>query len=251
MIDIHVHILPGLDDGPADWDTAVEMCRIAAADGIATLVATPHIQEGVYMPERAAIRDRIEELRRRVAGIVAIEILEGADVHYSHDLPEQVRAGRIPLINGKRYLLLELPVNSVPPNLPEVVFQLRASGTIPILTHPERNTALQGREDQIEEMVRAGACVQISAMSLLGQFGSAAQRSANRMLKRGMVHCLATDAHSIKDRAPRLSPAVARAGRIVGERAARAMVCDIPARIIAGDDIDASLLRPDKRRFFF
>ncbi len=250
MVDIHCHILPGIDDGAKDWDTSVEMARMAVRDGIRVIVATPHMQEGVYMPEREAIRSLIADLQSRIADL-PLRVLEGADVHYAFDLTARVKAGQIPLVNGKRYLLLELPTQIVPVTLRDTLFQLRLAGAIPILTHPERHAGIQGREDMLLDLIAAGACVQVSGMSLAGQFGRAAARSADRMLRMNLVHCLASDAHSTRGRTPELAQAASLAARIVGESAARAMVCDVPARIIEGAEVDLPTARPARRWFTF
>lgn len=243
MVDIHCHILPGIDDGAKDWDTSVEMARMAARDGIRTIVATPHVQEGVYMPERGAIRALIAELQRRVSDL-PLRILEGADVHYAFDLADRVKAGQIPLVNDGRYLLLELPDHLVPRTLRETLFQLRLEDVVPIITHPERHGGIQGHEELLADLVAAGACVQVSGMSLAGQFGRDAARSATRMLQMNLVHCLASDAHSTRGRTPELARAARLAAEIVGESAARAMVCDIPARIVAGAEVELPAQRP-------
>jgi len=250
MIDLHAHILPGLDDGPQDWETAVEMCRIAGRDGIRKLTATPHVKEGVYSSTPAVIADAVAELNRRIAGVVDLQVMTGGDVHFSSDLVTRIKAGEIPMINGKNYLLLELPVNSIPMSFRQTIFELRLAGVHPILTHPERNTAFQGKEDRLREFVEGGAYVQISAMSLMGRFGSPALKSAEALLRAGLCHNIATDAHSTTTRPPILSTAAARAAEIAGERVARMLVADVPAAIIEGRTVDVSDLAPAKRRRF-
>jgi protein-tyrosine phosphatase len=240
MIDIHCHILPGFDDGPSDWDTAIDMCRIAAADGITHIVATPHVKEEVYRPSRQDIEAAVAELNRRIEGSHNLHILTGADVHFSADLAAQIRAGDIPLINGTNYFLLELPSTTIPVGLRQFVFDLRLMGVCPIVTHPERNSAIQEHEERLQELISGGALVQITAMSLTGEFGPAAMKSAERMLRLGFVHNISSDAHSTTVRPPVLSRAVERASQIVGEEAARSFVEGIPARIIAGQGIESA-----------
>jgi len=236
MIDLHVHILPGLDDGPGDWETSVEMCRIAADDGIRTLVATPHFHEGLFEPDRQLIADRARELADRIADVCRIEILIGADVRIGPNLPAKIRDGVVPTLNDSGYLLLELPDGAPLPELQRIVFDLMVHGVRPVLTHPERNPQFQGREERLRPLVDAGVLVQLSAMSVCGGFGRAARRAAHRMLRLGLTHCLASDAHSRVRRPPRLSGAVAEAGRLIGPGAARRLVVENPDRILRGEE---------------
>jgi len=250
MIDIHCHILPGFDDGPSDWDTAIEMCRIAAADGITHIVATPHMKEGVYNPSKQDVLAAVTELNRRVSGVHNLRILAGADVHFSADLVARIKAGDIPLINGKNYFLLELPSTTIPVGLRQLVFDLRVMGVCPILTHPERHPAIQGHEEKLQEFIIGGAFVQITAMSLTGKFGAAAKQSAEKMLGMDCVHSIASDAHSATTRTPELSRAVARASQIVGADKARKLVDQIPSMIIEGRRIDSAPRHSGAKKWF-
>ena len=243
MIDLHAHILPQLDDGPVDWETSMEMCRIAWKDGIKKIIASPHIKDGVYYCDTETILNRVEKLNHKIKGILELEVLIGADVHFSSDLVDRVKRGEIPTINNKGYLLLELPFNSTPLNLEQIIFELRLIGIFPILTHPERNTVFQNNPHKISSLVYIGAYVQITAMSLTGGFGKKAMRCAEKLLASNLVHNIATDAHSPISRPPVLSPAVNKAKRIVGESAARMLVCDIPQKILQGEEINVSDLK--------
>jgi len=247
MIDLHSHVLPGFDDGAKDWDMAVEMCRIAAADGITQMAATPHIKEGIYDPEKKTIMAAVAELNQRISGSLDLEILLGADVHFSAELPMKVGMGSIPLINNRNYLLLELPANAIPLGLRQLIFELRLRGVFPILTHPERNTAIQGQEERLREFINGGALVQITAMSLTGEFGAAAKKSAERMIGLNLVHNMASDAHSTEVRPPVLSAAVAQVSRMAGAGVAEMLVSTIPAAIVRGDTVDLPDL-PTMRR---
>ncbi|HUK56995.1 MAG TPA: CpsB/CapC family capsule biosynthesis tyrosine phosphatase [Nitrospiria bacterium] len=234
MIDIHCHILPGLDDGARTMEEALAMARIAAADGIDTLVASSHITPGVYdnPPERiAAAAEAFGE--RLVEEGIPIRIIPGADVRMTPELLDG--DGRCLCINRDTpYFLFEFPHDLVPPGSERLVEALRGRGRVPVITHPERNTELQRRPEKLEPFVRMGCLVQITAMSLTGGFGSRAQAAAERFLKEGRAHLIATDAHNTITRPPILSRAVRRAEALVGAAAARAMVFETPEKMVRG-----------------
>jgi len=234
MIDLHTHILPGLDHGPGDWDEALEMCRIAVADGISAIAATPHVSE-VFPNSPRQIEDTTAELRRRlaVAGI-PLTVHVGGDHHVRSDLaPQNV----VTLGDNGRYFLLEFPYQVLPPRADAFITTLLERGLSPIVTHPERTTSLQRDWRRLEPLVRAGALVQVTAGSLLGEFGPAATAAAKCFLKKGWVHLLASDAHWVHERSPRLAEGRAAAARVVGEDTARALVDDNPRAILEGRDL--------------
>ena len=232
MIDIHCHILPGLDDGAKTMDEAIAMARIAAGDGIHTLVASSHITPGVYdnSPARIVAAAGAFAGRLREEGI-PVRIIPGADVRMT---PEMLNGGgRYLCINrDTSYLLFEFPHDLIPPGSDRLIGALRDRGLIPVITHPERNRALQQEPEKLEPFIKLGCLVQITAMSLTGGFGPRAQSVAERFLKDGFAHLIATDAHDTVKRPPILSPAVRRAEVLVGAEAARAMVFDLPDKIV-------------------
>lgn len=248
MIDIHTHILPKLDDGPDDWDTSVKMCKMAHNDGIQKIVLTPH-KDDVYDNDKNSITSYAKELSEKTDNIV--EFYTGADVLLTSTLLDQIRKGEIPTINDKSYMLLELPHNQVTINMEKVIFNLHLEGYYPILTHPERNGFLQNHINVIKNLINMGLYVQITAMSLTGGFGKGAMKCSEAMLKAGLVHNIASDAHSLKARPPILSRAFQKAKKIVGERTAKMMVLDIPQKIVDGEPIDTSELKEIKKRWFF
>ena len=234
MIDLHTHILPGLDHGPRDWDEALEMCRIAVADGITTIAVTPHVSE-VFPNSSQRIEAAAVELRQRLgdAGI-PLTVVVGGDYHVRPDLsPRNV----LTLGGNGRYFLLEFPYQLLPPRADAFVKMLIDRGLLPIVTHPERTASLQRDWRRLEPLVKAGALVQVTAGSLLGEFGPAAAAAANRFLKKGWVHLLASDAHWAHERAPRLAGGRDAAAKVIGEEAARALVESNPEAILQGRDL--------------
>jgi protein-tyrosine phosphatase len=235
MIDIHAHILPGLDHGARDWEESLDMCRQAVDDGISVMAATPHVSEA-YPNTEESILAVADELRRRLAdAAIPLEIVVGGDYHIRLDLASE----NVLTLNGNgRYFLLEFPYEVVPPNADafvEILVQKR--GLVPVITHPERIYSLHGREVKLEKMVEKGALVQITGGSLTGAFGPPCRQSAERMLRSGLVHVIASDAHWSDERPPLLSASRTAAARIVGEEAARKLVQDNPRAIIEGRDL--------------
>lgn len=233
MIDLHCHILPGIDDGAKTMDVSLEMARIAVADGIRTLACTPHIYPGMYMndgPGIAAARDVLQaELDQ--AGI-ELKLLVGADVHLVPGLLDGLQSGRIPTLNRSRYLLLEPSHTTPPPRFEESVFNLTAAGYTPVITHPERLTWIEGHFPVFQRLIAQGAWMQVTAGALTGVFGQRAKYWGERFVGEGMTHILATDAHSTGRRLPRLTEGLAVVSRLVGDIEARRMVEERPQAIV-------------------
>ncbi|MFL6427488.1 MAG: tyrosine-protein phosphatase [Acidobacteriaceae bacterium] len=209
MIDIHHHLLPGLDDGARDLDTSLAMVEMAIADGITHIVCTPHSSHHYYFdPERTATS--FAELQDVVSGRFgdAITLGLGCDFHLMFENVED--AQRHPTrytINGHNYLLVEFPDSAISPNTAQTFYQLSLSGMTPIITHPERNPILARQPERMTDWLKAGALIQVTANSLTGRFGQIAEQSAWWLLDHQWVHFLATDAHDAQSRPPRLRPA--------------------------------------------
>jgi len=233
VIDLHSHILPGIDDGAPTLEVSLEMARIAVADGIHTMACTPHIYPGMYMNDapgielaRAALQAELDR-----AGI-GLRLVTGADVHLVPGLLSQIRQGRVPTLNGSRYLLLEPSHTVAPPRFEDAVFNLVASGYTPVITHPERLTWVEDHYPVFRRLVQQGAWMQLTAGSLTGVFGKRAKYWGERFLGDGLTHILATDAHSAGRRLPRLTEGLAVAQRLLGEDQARRLVLQRPQAIL-------------------
>lgn len=233
MIDLHSHILPGIDDGSKSLDMSLEMARIAVADGIHTMACTPHIYPGMFMNEAAGIsqaRDRLQaELDR--AGI-ALKLVVGADVHLVPGLLKEIREGRVPTLHGSRYLLLEPSHTVAPPHFEESVFNLVASGYTPVITHPERLTWVEDHYPVFARLIQQGAWMQVTAGALTGVFGQRARYWGEKFLAEGRTHILASDAHSTGGRRPQLSEGLRVAERLVGSAEAARLVMERPQAIL-------------------
>jgi len=237
MIDLHHHCLPGVDDGPRSWDEAVELCGVAAAEGIETIVATPHVLRGRWRRvPREELQSRLDELRARTNDTP--RLLLGSEYFFAHDMCEVLAAGTpiIPL-GGSRAVLVELASHSVPPMLELPLHRAQLDGWTILLAHPERNVALQSKPEVLASLVRLGVRTQVTAASFTGDFGADAQRAAVGWLRAGLVHVVATDAHSVGKRPPRVREARARVEEIVGEKAAEALFVENPRAILRDETL--------------
>jgi protein-tyrosine phosphatase len=210
MIDIHHHLLPGLDDGARSLDISLAMVEMAIADGITHIACTPHASHHYFFsPERnAALFAELQDAVHRKFGEQAITLGLGCDFHLMFDNIED--AQRHPTrytINGHNYLLVEFPDSSISPNTAQTFYQLSLSGMTPVITHPERNMILARQPERMLEWLKAGALIQVTASSLTGRFGPAAEQAAFWLMDHHWVHFLATDAHNTESRPPLLRPA--------------------------------------------
>jgi protein-tyrosine phosphatase len=234
MIDLHTHILPGIDDGVKTEDDAVAFARMAVDDGIETIVATPHCKEGSYENDRPIVLEAVERLRDRLATEgVNVRIEPGAEVHICADLVQRIRDGRAPTLgdNGKS-LLLELSLSQYPVELENLVFELKLQGIEVLFAHPERIRFFEDDPGRYEAVVRQGAYGQITTGSITGRFGETAREFSEELLRKGLVHVLASDAHNMRGRPPVLSRAIEVMIPWVGEARARAMALDAPRAIL-------------------
>jgi protein-tyrosine phosphatase len=234
MIDLHSHILPGIDDGATSLAMSLEMARIAVADGIGVMACTPHIYPGLYHNNAAGIRAARDALQAAFdeEGI-ALKLTTGADVHLVPGILEGLRAGTIPSLHDTRYVLLEPAHHVQPPRFAESVFQLVAAGYVPVITHPERLTWIEDNYAVMVALVRNGAWMQVTAGALTGMFGPRPRYWGERLLGEGLTHILATDAHSNKRRVPVLSAGLAVAEKLLGKEEAQQLVNGRPAALMA------------------
>lgn len=241
MIDLHCHILPNLDDGPLTLDESLVMARRAVEDGIHTVVATPHSLNGEYVNHVTEVSAKLTALEVALSeNHIDIKLYPGADVHLCPNMLEQIDSGNAGTINhGRKYIMLELPSHTIPRGAKDEIFKLKLSGITPIISHPERITAIQQDSHILYDMVSMGALGQVTAMSLTGDFGLFVQQTAHKLINERLIHIIASDAHSAEGRPPVVSDAVDCAAEILGsDEEARSMVTTVPAAILSGEPLD-------------
>lgn len=232
MVDIHCHILPGMDDGAETIEQSVEMAEMAIADGITHVVGTPHAN-AEYRFDPAVIRQRRDELRERVGN--RLTVATGCDFHLNFENLQDLRANPAKYtINQKNYLLVEFADFSIPPSTNDTLHQLLLLGVSPIITHPERNRLIRSKPEMLRKWLRQGCYVQITAQSLLGGFGESTQKQAEEWLEQDMVHFFASDAHNTSKRPLRLRQAFEAVAEKRGEGVARALFFDNPLAAFEG-----------------
>jgi len=234
LIDLHSHILPGLDDGAKDIAVSLGMARIAVADGISCMACTPHIFTGKYENTSAIIIPAMEHLQAVLDDEgIQLKLILGADVHIAVDLVDRIKNGEIPTLNDTRYFLLEPPHEVLPPRLEDLATKILNAGFIPIITHPERLTWVRRHYDVLMRLVEIGCPLQLTAGSILGDFGEAAKKLSEKILKDGLATIFASDAHGISRRQPLLSKAYEVVSVQVGDVEANRLFYDHPSAILA------------------
>jgi protein-tyrosine phosphatase len=242
MIDIHHHLLWGMDDGASNIDISIAMARIAAADGITHVVCSPHAN-GQYSFDPQLIAEKVAELQRRLdAENIALKLGRGCDFHMSYENIERAKAdpGRFS-INELGYLLVEIPDYGLPRGLTEIFYELQLAGLIPILTHPERNPTLQADQSRMAEWMRGGVLIQVTAGSVLGQMGKHAERMAHELLANRWVHFLATDAHNTTSRPPKMHAAFELVAKKYGPDYAHLLCLSNPLAAFMGKPLQSQL----------
>lgn len=215
LIDLHSHILPGVDDGAPDLDLALRMARAYVADGVTVVACTPHILPGLYHNSGPQIRQAVATLQGALdRDMIPLQLTTGADNHIAPDFVTGLRTGHLLTLGDSRYVLVEPPHHVAPARLEELFFNILVAGFVPILTHPERLTWIKSQYELIQRLVQAGVWMQVTSGSLAGAFGREARYWGERLLDEGCVHLLATDAHDVSRRPPDL----ARGRDIVGQR---------------------------------
>ncbi|HTP68133.1 MAG TPA: CpsB/CapC family capsule biosynthesis tyrosine phosphatase [Dongiaceae bacterium] len=232
MIDLHCHILPGLDDGAKTLEDSVAMAEDAIADGITHVVGTPHASSD-YDFDYSRVRAACSELQARLSG--RLTLATGCDFHLDHENLLAVRKDSRPYcLNQHDYLLVEFNEFSIPPSMDQTLHELQLLGLRPIVTHPERNGILRTHPERLEQWIRHGSFVQITAGSLSGVFGTGAQQDAWSWMHRGFVHFICSDAHNTGRRPLKLKFAYDAVAAQMGEEIARAYFVENPLAALEG-----------------
>jgi protein-tyrosine phosphatase len=235
MVDLHCHILPGLDDGAKTMEDAIAMAEMAIADGTTHLVATPH-SSSEHTFDYAAVQRLSVELQEKLGS--RLKIATGCDFHLN---PENLAALRMNpssfCIHQKDYLLVEFNEFSIPPVLDQTLHDLQLAGLHPIITHPERNSILRANPERLANWVRMGCFVQVTAGSLLGTFGSGAKMDSEKWIEQGRVHFVSSDGHNLTSRPPKLNAAFEAVKNAFGTEKANALFRENPLAAFEGRDL--------------
>jgi protein-tyrosine phosphatase len=245
-IDLHTHVLPAVDDGARTMEEALEMLRMASADGTRTIVATPHATQVTTESLRAGM-----ERLQAAAQDIDVAILAGSEVRFSANLADDFHAGKLVTIADSGYLLVEFPFSQWTPLVHTSLYALQLAGAIPIVAHAERYPSVQEDPSILVELARMGVPIQVNAGSFMGDEGEETRRTAELLLRAGLVHILASDGHREDKRKPVLRDAFNRIVQLAGDGCVRQLQQNAE-RVIGGrslniPDPDVSALRPRSR----
>lgn len=236
MIDTHLHILPGVDDGPETIDEALALARVLVQEGVHSAIATPHYNDEFPRRSASEIQARVHDLQFVLdrQGI-PLRLFAGHEVLIKPGLVEDIQSGRVATLNGSRYLLLELWTSTWIPETERVIFELRAAGIVPVLAHVERYRAIQDNPGRLAALVRQGVLAQLTAGSLTNLWGKTVRRSAETLLKKGLIHCIASDAHGLQKRMPEIAVGLQCAEKLAGKVSTQRVIEIVPAAIVQNE----------------
>lgn len=236
MIDLHTHVLPGVDDGPGDRAEALELLRRMREDGVRNVVATPHFLPGMYEPEQSSIAEALESVRGQVQDL---KIHPGREIRLGGpDVVERILGGELaPLGTAGRYVLIEFPFAGLPVHAVDTLKRIRDGGLTPVVAHPERIAEIQRTPGTCEPLLESGVLLQVNAGSVLAREGQGTRRAARELFRRGWVSFLASDAHHPTSRAPRLTQALDVLEAEWGVPRPRRFVEDHPRAVLEGRDL--------------
>jgi protein-tyrosine phosphatase len=251
MIDIHIHIIPALDDGPPDMETSVGMGRLAAEEGITAIISTSHSEESsaVGLDGMQARLDAVRAAWTEAGLDIRLEL--GVEIFLNPNTPADLKSGKLWAMAGSRYVLVELPYQPWPTYTERVLFDLQLAGYVPILAHPERYTAIQTDPNVMYALAERGVLAQVTAGALVGDHGSPARRCAETLVRHNMVQFLSSDAHglTLRKRMPHLKQALAAVEGLAGSEIASAMVLDNPSSILENRYLAAEPERVSARKW--
>jgi protein-tyrosine phosphatase len=254
MVDLHCHILPGIDDGPETIEESLIMAESAIEDGISHVVATPHANSKYHF-DFARVRRLRDELQAKVGD--QLKLATGCDFHLDPENLESLRKDASHYcINQRDYLLVEFSEFSIPPTVDQTLHAIQLSGLRPVITHPERNGLLRAHPERLKKWVQQGCFAQITGGSLTGRFGAASREYALQWIGEGLIHFVASDAHNTRSRALQLQPAYNIVVDQFGQEKARALFQENPLAAFEGRELPhvpevEAVARPRRKRFFF
>lgn len=247
MIDVHCHILPGIDDGASDLTESLALLQLAVKDGIRRMVATPHINPGYFDNNQTTIQQALQQLRQALSQQqIAIEIAAAAEIRVTADLMPAFEQGQLPILGHwqqQQVLLLEFPHSHIPAGSDKLVKWLLQRGVVPMIAHPERNRDVQNDPKLLAPFIRAGCLFQLTASSLLGDLGSRHQECAQLLLAQRIFTVMASDSHNILRRPPRLAAARDAMSRLTDDEYANSLVLTNPQLLTAALDFSSAAVQ--------
>lgn len=218
MIDIHSHILPGVDDGADNIKESLAIAKTAVADGLTGIVATPHFMEEGYRMSPAEIEQRVEDLQREMdENGINLMIYPGAELFIYQDLAKDLAEGLVPTINGGKYILIEFPMSKFPSYTEDVLYDIQVMGYRPVICHPERYSPVMEDPNKIVEWINSGIYAQVNASSLIGVFGEKVKKTAEILLKHNMVQLIGSDVHTLNKRKQCLREGMDKIRQLTGD----------------------------------
>jgi protein-tyrosine phosphatase len=239
MIDIHTHILPGIDEGSETMEDSIQMIKQAIDAGIKIICATPHVLNGPSLAFEEKINQAyqllLSQVRKRK---LMVKLILGSEIYLRQDISSLNRFNFFSFNQSGKYILLELPVGLIPPGVDRLIYDLRLDDITPIIAHPERSIGEKNQIKEFEKFVHLGAMIQINAGSLLGHFGSTSRKMVNLLLRQNLAHFLASDAHDPYSRSvATLAEGFKRISRLVGNTKAEELVWDNPSKMLQGEKL--------------
>ncbi|MEH7116835.1 CpsB/CapC family capsule biosynthesis tyrosine phosphatase [Neobacillus vireti] len=251
MIDIHCHILPGIDDGAKDWSESIQMVRKAAEQGIHTIVATPHHLNNHYENPKRKIIEIVDQLNCVLQDEkIDVNILSGQETRVYGEMVEGFERGEIQPVNGTQYVLVEFSSSHVPRYTEKLFYDLQVKGLIPVIVHPERNQELIEQPDLLYKLVQNGALTQVTAGSICGDFGKKIKSFTFQLIEANLTHFIASDAHNTRNRTFKMREAF----DLIHEKYGNEMVYlfdDNAALVIEGSHIYKEVPEKIKKKKFF
>ena len=239
MIDIHCHLLPGIDDGPPTLEASLALARELVLDGMSHVVCTPHVFPGRFENRRSSIEAEFNRFTEVIeTSGIPLALSWAGEVRLTPEVLDLLALGEVPFLgesDGYRTMLLEMPDGQIPLGAEHFVQRLLSQGVRPVIVHPERNRGVMERPERLRDFVEDGCWLQLTAGSLVGQFGATAQRTAHVLMDNGWVHAVASDSHNLGGRRPRMTDAQAYLSRRWGEATARQLTLFAPAALCGAD----------------
>lgn len=241
MFDMHIHIIPDIDDGSKNVETSKTMLKIAVDNGTTHIVATPHVIEGDWLPSWELITDSCEELKQLASQLgLNLNIYPGGEIAMNMDILEIIKQPGPYCMNGGRYLLVELPAAEIPDFADDFFFTLQARGITPIIAHPERHPVIARSPHRLAEWINKGILTQLNCTSLIGKMGERTMKTAEILVRNEMVYFFGSDAHGIRTRNPNLTQGVLKLKAMVGEEKTYQILYNNPQAVINSEDIPVS-----------